>query len=123
MQFCVSDLTQAPIQPDNCRVFLANLSSPPVSHGAELYPAMHTSASIRSQGRRVPAATLAAPALPIALTGESAPVRRARAALDLPGAGALLVLAEDGLDALSVARYVHERTRVGQPFVRVDCAE
>lgn len=83
---------------------------------------MQTSASIRSHGRRPPASALTAPALPIALAGESAPVRRARAALDPPGGGPLLILAEDGLDPLSVARYVHERTRVGQPFVHVDCA-
>jgi DNA-binding NtrC family response regulator len=49
-------------------------------------------------------------------------VRRVRAALDLPGGGPLLILAEEGLDAANVARYVHDRTRPGHPFVAMDCA-
>ena len=57
------------------------------------------------------------------LEGESAAVRRARAALDMPGGGPLLLLAEDGLDVAAVARYVHDRNRAGHPFVAVDCAE
>jgi DNA-binding NtrC family response regulator len=84
---------------------------------------MHTSASVRSHSRRVTSVAPDAAAVPIALTGESAPVRRARAALDLPGAGPLLLLAEDGLEPLTVARFVHERTRTGQPFLHVDCAD
>lgn len=83
---------------------------------------MQTSASVRPHGRRAhaPHQPLVAPA---ALAGDSAPVRRARAALELPGAGPLLILAEDGLEAVAVARYVHERTRAGQPFLHVDCAD
>jgi len=84
---------------------------------------MHTSASVRPHSRRVVSVPPGAATVPIALTGESAPTRRARAALDLPGAGPLLILAEEGLEPLSVARYVHERTRTGQPFLHVDCAE
>jgi len=84
---------------------------------------MHTSAPVRPHSRRVVSVSPGNATVPIALTGESASVRRARAALDLPGAGPLLILAEDGLEPLSVARYVHERTRIGQPFLHVDCAE
>jgi DNA-binding NtrC family response regulator len=64
-----------------------------------------------------------AAAVPIPLTGESVLVRRARAAIDLPGAGPLLIVAEEGLEPHSVARFVHERTRTGQPFLHVDCAD
>jgi two-component system response regulator HydG len=60
--------------------------------------------------------------MPLVLTGESAPARRARASLESPGAGPLLILADDGLDPEGVARYVHERARAGQPFVHIDCA-
>jgi DNA-binding NtrC family response regulator len=85
---------------------------------------MHTTASVRTQGRRLAArAAAAAPAVPLALIGHSAPARRARAALELPGAGPLLILAEDGLDAAAAARYVHERSRGGEPFIHVDCAQ
>jgi len=82
---------------------------------------MHT--SLRPHTRRVASVAPDAAAAPIALTGESALVRRARAALDLPGAGPLLILAEDGLEPQTVARFVHERTRTGQPFLHVDCAD
>jgi DNA-binding NtrC family response regulator len=50
-------------------------------------------------------------------------VLRAREVLERPGAGPLLILADDGLDTLAVARYVHELTRAGQPFLVVDCAQ
>lgn len=83
---------------------------------------MPISASLRPHGRR-PAAASALPPFPPALAGESASVRRARAALDLPDAGPLLILAEDGLDPLSIARYAHARSRATQPFVHVDCAQ
>ncbi|HEX6464126.1 MAG TPA: sigma 54-interacting transcriptional regulator [Vicinamibacterales bacterium] len=62
-------------------------------------------------------------AVPVVLTGDSAPVRRARAALDGPGKGPLLILAEEGLEPLTIARFVHERTRAGQPFLHVDCSD
>jgi len=61
--------------------------------------------------------------LPLALIGESSAVRRARAALDVPGAGPLLILAEEGLEPAAAARYVHERSRGGEPFVHVDCTQ
>jgi two-component system, NtrC family, nitrogen regulation response regulator NtrX len=84
---------------------------------------MPTSASLRPPGRRVAEPPPPAPASPATLAGDSAPIRRARTALDLPGVGPLLILAEDGLEAPAVARYVHERTRAGQPFLHVDCAD
>jgi len=84
---------------------------------------MHTSASLRPHSRRVAAIAPDTATVPIALTGESAAVRRARAALDLPGPGPLLIVAEDGLEPQTVARFVHERTRTGQPFLHVDCAD
>jgi DNA-binding NtrC family response regulator len=84
---------------------------------------MHTTASGRSQGRRLPPRrTATTSSVPLALVGESAAVRRARATLDLPGAGPLLILAEEGLDPAAVARYVHERSRGTQPFIHIDCA-
>lgn len=55
--------------------------------------------------------------------GESVPIRRARVALDLPGSAPLLILADEGLDPAAVARYVHERTRPGQPFIHIDGAQ
>jgi DNA-binding NtrC family response regulator len=55
--------------------------------------------------------------------GESVPIRRARVALDLPGSARLLILADEGLDPAAVARYVHERTRPGQPFIHIDGAQ
>lgn len=72
-----------------------------------------------------PPARLTAPAsapLPPALMGASAAIREARGRLEQPGTAPLLVIAEDGLDAAAIARYVHDRTRAGQPFVHVDCA-
>jgi DNA-binding NtrC family response regulator len=86
---------------------------------------MPTNASVRPPSRRgAPLAPEGAPAdIPVALTGESAPVRRVRAALDAPSAGPLLIVAEDGLEPQAVARFVHERTRTGQPFLHVDCAD
>jgi DNA-binding NtrC family response regulator len=83
---------------------------------------MQTSASLRTP-RRVSAVAPAAAALPAVLTGDSSPVRRARAALDGQGAGPLLILAEDGLEPLSIARFVHGRTRAAQPFLHVDCSD
>ena len=81
---------------------------------------IHTSTSPdRSPGRRARTSGLPPPAL----VGESGAVRRARGALEQPGGGPLLILADDGLDAAGVARHVHERTRAGQPFVTVDCAQ
>jgi DNA-binding NtrC family response regulator len=60
--------------------------------------------------------------LPPALLGDSPAVRHARAALERPGGAPVLILADDGLDAAAVARYVHDRTRAAQPFLHVDCA-
>ena len=34
----------------------------------------------------------------------------------------MLILADDGLEPASVARYLHGRSRAGQPFVEIDCA-
>jgi DNA-binding NtrC family response regulator len=84
---------------------------------------MHTRASARSRGRRPPAAVAASrPLVPLALAGESVPARRARAALETPASGPLLILAEDGLAPADAARYLHERTRPGEPFIHIDCA-
>lgn len=81
---------------------------------------MHTTTAVRSQSRT----RAQAPGVPPpALVGESEAVRRARAVLERPGGGPLLILADEGLDAAAVARYVHDRTRAGQPFVAVDCAQ
>ena len=60
--------------------------------------------------------------LPPALLGASAAARQARELLARPGQAPMLLLAEEGLDAAEVARYVHDTTRHGQPFVTVDCA-
>jgi DNA-binding NtrC family response regulator len=84
---------------------------------------MHTRASVRSRARRPPpAAAPSGPLVPLALAGESVPARRARAALESPVASPLLILSDAGLDPPGIARYVHERTRPGQPFVHIDCA-
>ena len=86
---------------------------------------MHTTATVRTRGRRLAArapAPTAGPALPLALIGESTAARRAREALDRPGAAPLLILAEDGLEPADAARYVHERFRPAEPFIHVDCA-
>jgi len=84
---------------------------------------MHTTASIRTQGRRLAARAPAAGAVvPLALVGDSAAARRVRESLERPGAGPLLILAEDGLDPAGAARYVHERFRPAEPFIHIDCA-
>ena len=62
-------------------------------------------------------------ALPAVLVGESGAVRRARASIDAAGPGSVLILADDGLEPASVARYLHGRSRAGQPFVEIDCAQ
>jgi DNA-binding NtrC family response regulator len=60
-------------------------------------------------------------ALPAALAGESAAVRRARAVLDGAADGPILILADEGLEPTAAARYVHTQTRRGRPFLAVDC--
>src|SRR5262245_51780868 len=82
---------------------------------------MRSTTLARSHGRR--ARAHAPGLLPLALLGDSEAVRRAREALQPPGAVPLLILADEGFDLAAVARYVHDRTRPGQPFVAVDCAE
>jgi len=67
--------------------------------------------------------TTTAVTAPPAIVGESAAVRRARASLESPAAGPLLILADEGLEPQAIARYVHDRTRPGHPFVRIDCAD
>jgi DNA-binding NtrC family response regulator len=64
----------------------------------------------------------AAAVLPPPLVGESPAIRQARALLERAGGAPLLLLADEGLEAAAIARYVHERMRHGQPFVHVDCA-
>jgi DNA-binding NtrC family response regulator len=61
--------------------------------------------------------------VPASLLGESPTVRRSRALLEAAGGGPLLILADEGLDASAAARYAHDRTRAGQPFRHVDCAQ
>jgi DNA-binding NtrC family response regulator len=70
----------------------------------------------------MPSGLSTANGLPPPLLGESAAVRRARAGLERPGASPILLLADEGLDAAAIARYVHDRTRPGQPWLCVDCA-
>jgi DNA-binding NtrC family response regulator len=81
---------------------------------------MHTTTLARSHGRRARAQALE---LPPALVGASDAVGRARAMLEQPGGGPLLILADEGLGAAAIARYLHDRMRAGQPFVAVDCAQ
>src|SRR4051812_34536673 len=81
---------------------------------------MHTTTAVRTHGRRTRAP---APGLPPALVGDSAAIRRARDLLEQPRGNPLLILADEGLDAAAAARYALDRTRAGQPFVAVDCAE
>jgi DNA-binding NtrC family response regulator len=81
---------------------------------------MHTTTAAKHHGRGTRGR---APGLPAALVGESDAVRRAREILEQPGGGPLLILADEGLDTPGIARYVHERTRAGQPFVAVECAQ
>jgi two-component system response regulator GlrR len=78
------------------------------------------SIAARTQGRKI-AATDPVVAPP-ALLGESAAVRQSRAVLERAAVSPLLLLADEGLDAAAVARYVHDCSRAGQPFVRIDCA-
>jgi len=66
--------------------------------------------------------TEVAHAVPPAITGGSAAVRRARGILDAPAAGPLLILSDDGLEPEAIARYVHDHTRAAHPFVALDCA-
>jgi DNA-binding NtrC family response regulator len=80
---------------------------------------MHTRPLARSLGRKI--TTQAVPP-PAALLGDSPAVRRTRILLERPAAAPLLMLADDGLDAPGIARYVHDLTRATQPFVAVDCA-
>ena len=61
--------------------------------------------------------------LPAALAGDSAAVRRARAALDGASGGPILILADEGLEPAGAARHIHAHTRAGQPFLSVDCAQ
>jgi two-component system nitrogen regulation response regulator NtrX len=82
---------------------------------------MRSTTLARAQGRR--ARALAPGLVPLAIVGDSDAIRRARVALEQPGGAPLLILADEGLDASAVARYVHDRTRAGQPFVAVDCAQ
>ena len=82
-------------------------------------PTSSTSIVPRSPGRKI-AGTGSVAVLPAALLGDSAAVRQARAALEGAGAAPILLLADEGLDAAAVARYVHDRTRPAQPFVQVD---
>jgi len=63
------------------------------------------------------------PGLPPALAGDSSAIRRVRDVLEQATGGPLLILADEGLDVPAIARYVHDRTRAGQPFVAVDCAQ
>ena len=72
---------------------------------------------------RVPASRPADNALPAALAGNSAVVRRAREALDGVMDGPILFLADEGLEPSAAARHIHARTRPGQPFLTVDCAQ
>jgi DNA-binding NtrC family response regulator len=86
---------------------------------------MHTTASVRSRARRLPPPRPLPPpaALPLALLGDSPAVRRTRAALDAAVEAPLLLLAEEGLAPAAIARHVHDRTRAGEPFLHVDCAQ
>jgi two-component system nitrogen regulation response regulator NtrX len=63
------------------------------------------------------------PGLPPALAGGSGAIRGVRAALASAGAGGLLILAEEGLDAAGAAHFAHDVRGGSGPFVRVDCAQ
>jgi DNA-binding NtrC family response regulator len=67
------------------------------------------------------AAPVTAPSPP-ALAGESAAIRRTRAALDDSLSRPVLLLVEEGLEPSAIARFVHDRGRPGAPFVSIDCA-
>lgn len=60
---------------------------------------------------------------PLALTGSSTAVARARAAFSAATSSAVpvLIIADRGLDSAGLARALHERSRPGRPFVIVDC--
>jgi two-component system nitrogen regulation response regulator NtrX len=61
---------------------------------------------------------------PPALQGASAPAARARTAFGAATATAapVLIVADRGLDAETIVRALHDRTRAGLPLVVVDCA-
>src|SRR4051812_44761887 len=80
---------------------------------------MRSNTSVHAQGRRAHAPGL----MPTALVGESDAIRRARGVLEQTGGAPLLILADEGLDLPAIARYAHDRTRVGAPFIAVDCAQ
>ena len=82
---------------------------------------MHTHTLRRSPGRKAVINDL--PFVPAVLLGNSPAVRRALTLLEMPGDGPLLMLAEEGLDAPAVARFVHDLTRPSQPFVAIDCGQ
>ena len=68
------------------------------------------------------ASTPAAP-LPPALSGDSAVVLRARAALESSGSEPLLLLVEEGIEPAAIARFLHGRARPGGRFVEIGCAQ
>ena len=68
------------------------------------------------------ARTLTSPSPPPALAGDSAAIRRTRAALEGSGSGPLLLLVDEGLEPAAIARFVHDRARSGAPFVAMNCA-
>lgn len=78
---------------------------------------MHTTASARAASWTQPD-----PHVPAALAGDSGATRAARAALAAAHSGALLILAEEGLDSAGAARFAHEAAGRSGPFVHVDCA-
>ncbi len=83
---------------------------------------MPLSSPPRTSARRTAAAARAA--LPAALLGESAAVRRARHELELAAArpGSILLVAEPGCAPRAVAGFLHDRTRHREPMVALDCA-
>jgi DNA-binding NtrC family response regulator len=77
-----------------------------------------TSVSLPEDGKS------AAQAVPVPLIGPSDAARRAREALDVVSSGRtpVLVSAEPGCRAESIARALHCRSRAGQPFLSLDCS-
>jgi DNA-binding NtrC family response regulator len=63
--------------------------------------------------------------LPLPLRGPSAAAARARAAFDAATASAApaLIVADRGLEAASIARVLHDRSRPGTPLVVINCAD
>jgi DNA-binding NtrC family response regulator len=61
---------------------------------------------------------------PLSLDGTSAAADRARAAFAaaVRSAAPALIVADRGLDAESIARAIHERSRPGTPLIVIDCA-